>query len=172
MTVGNEENLKKIQEARAQAEILRAQETVDLINEGGDGVTRIPIDFTTERDKNFKGVIGFKHMTMFDFARAGAEKSRMFIEAGITTPEQRLLVDATVQFLIHVVSNLTVAIVDAPAWLKDKQGNLAIEGNDHMDLIFHIYDKYEEWQNSFRKPSEADGTEDNQASEAEEALDA
>lgn len=145
----NKENMDKVREmiANAQAEEIRL---------GGKLQTGVPIDYTSAFGKRYTGTVIFKRPTMQDYMRMGALKSEYLRRAGVVDIK---LVDATVKEMAQVMATLSTVVVKCPEWLVD------LEKIEEADVLYHVYDKYDEWENSFRKPSEGEPTGDSPATE-------
>lgn len=115
----------------------------DIVN-SGSGITHDEkIDFVTEEGNHFEGTVTFKKTNMKDEMKIGALKAQRLQNEGVTNLE---LVDRGTLFTNHVIASLQVAVIKSPSWFKD------IDAIDEIDLLFHIYGKYDHWRNSFRKP--------------------
>lgn len=149
----NEENQEKVRNLMAQAEQIKL---------GGELKAGVYIDYTSDFGTVFKGNVIFKRPTMLDYMTMGARKSEYLRKAGVVSP---LLVDNTVKFIAHVMATLSVVIDKAPEWL------LAIEGVQEADILYHVFDQYEVWEKSFRKPTEGQVPPNSGTSEREKTLD-
>lgn len=126
----------------------------DKVNLGSELRTGIPIDYTSEFGNNYKGTFIFKRPSMRDYMRMGGIKSEMLRQAGVVDPK---LVDGMIVYLSHVMSTLSVVTLKAPSWVIDDKGKIDFEILEEVDVIYHIFAKYEEWENSFRKPNGREG---------------
>jgi len=134
----NSANMEKVKELMAKA---------DQIKLGGELKAGVTIDFVSDFGTNFSGNVIFKRPTMGDYVRIGALKSEYLREAGAVDLK---LVDNIVKFMAHVMATLSVVVVKCPEWLAD------IEKAQEPDILYHVYEKYEEWEKSFRKlPAES-----------------
>ena len=149
---GNEENMAKVRELMNQAQ---------TVNLGGNHTEGIPIDFTTEFGTHFTGNVEFKRPTMQDYMKMGALKAQFLGQGGAVNKH---LIDDTIKFMAQVMSTLKVVIVRAPAWLV-KDGRISVEHIQDPEILYHLYGKYEEWEDSFRKPVQEELQGDSQASE-------
>lgn len=133
--LGNEANMEKVRSMMEQQ--------VGQVNIGGALTHSVDIDYTSEFGNHYTGKVVFKKVNMKDIMRMGAIKSEILREAGVRDSR---LVDNSVLFMATVLSTLQVVAVQRPAWL------LKPENVEEADVLYHVYDKYEEWENSFRKP--------------------
>lgn len=151
--IGNEENMKKVQE------LMNKANQVNL----GDKLTHgVPIDFTSAYNTTYKGTIVFKRPSMQDYMKMGTLKAQFLGSNGIVNP---MLIDDTIRYMAQCMSTLMVVIEQAPSWLLDDKGNIDVSSIKEPDLLYHVYDKYEEWEENFRKPSVEELQGDSQASE-------
>lgn len=134
MSIGNEENMEKVREAMAARDTVRA-------GNNAEGV--VPIEFTSEEGNLYRGTVVFKRPSMSDLMRAGGIKSEYLRTAGVRDVR---LVDETVKIMAHVMATLSIVLVKRPEWL------LNLEEVQEADVLYHVYGKFEEWQDSFRKP--------------------
>lgn len=160
--IGNEENMNKVREMMAKAESDRA-------GQGNSLTEGVLIDFTSEDGNEYKGKIIFRRPGMKDYMRMGGIKSEFLRQAGV---RDVALVDGSVKFMAHVLGTLSVVIEKCPAWLLDGKGNIDLENVKEPELLYHIFGKYEDWENSFRKPVSGTPAGDSAASETTAALDA
>ncbi len=149
---GNEENMAKVRELMQQAQ---------TVNLGGQHTEGVPIDYTSEFGTHYKGTIVFKRPTMQDYMKMGALKAQYLGQGGAVN---KYLIDDTIKFMAQVMSTLKVLIVRAPEWLV-KDGKINVEGVQEPDVLYHIYDKYEKWELSFRKPIQRELQGDSQVTE-------
>lgn len=133
-----EENLAEVRAA------MEAKEVRDQIRAGGDATEGVPINYTSVFGNTYKGFVVFKRPDMLDMMKMGGKKSQLFSEAGVTNLE---LVDDTIRVMAHVIATLSVVLVKRPEWLLD------LNAVKEPDVLYHIFAKYEEWENSFRKAS-------------------
>lgn len=152
--VGNEESMAKIQELMAQQKVMEKAQEVNL---GGELRNGVLIEYVSSFGNTYKGWVEFKRPTAFEYMMMGAEKSEILRRAGV---RDRSLVDNSIVFMAHVMATLSKVIVKAPEWLLD------IEGVKETDVIYHVYAKFEEWEDSFRKKSDgADASGDSKPTE-------
>ena len=137
-TNGNEENLAKVRAMMAQAQ---------QANLAGDLTEGVPLDYVTVFGNELKGFVVFKRPTMKDYMKMGALKSEELRKAGVKDIN---LVDSSIKFMAHVLSTLRVVIAKAPEWL------INLDAIQEPDILYYVYGKYEEWENSFRKPRGTD----------------
>lgn len=150
----NSENMEKVRAAMA------AHAKAQLAGDLKDGVS---IDYTSLEGNQYQGVVVFKKPNMGDYMRMGAIKADYLKKAGVTDLS---LVDKSVQFMAHAMATLTVVAIKRPAWL------LKLEEVTEPDVIYHVFAKYEEWEDSFRKRVSGVASADSEDSEGTEALDA
>ncbi len=154
MSVGNEQNMAQIREAMA-------NQTADQVRQGGDLEHAVPIDYTSYFGNKFVGTVVFKKPNMADYMKMGGIKSEYLRLGGV---QDIKLVDESVKFMAHVLATLSVVLVKRPEWLLD------LAKVEEPDVLYHIFDKFEEWENSFRKSVQGTTTPDSQASEGAEAV--
>lgn len=149
---GNEENMETVRELMAQAQ---------AVNLGGNHTEGIPVDFTTEFGTHYTGSVVFKRPTMQDYMKMGALKAQYLGQGGTVN---KYLIDDTIKFMAQVMSTLKVVVVRAPAWMiKDKK--ISVEHFQEPEILYHLYDLYEQWEDSFRKPVQDELPGDSQATE-------
>jgi hypothetical protein len=150
---GNKENMDKVKALMAQAEQVRQ----------GSGLTEVlHIDFTSLCGKHYKGDVVVHRPDLKDFMKMGGIKSEFLRKAGVVNLS---LVDMTVKETAQVMATLTVVVDKCPEWM------LSIEAIDEPDVLFHVYDKYMEWTDSFRAGSAEKSSEDSSTSEGKEDMD-
>ena len=152
--LGNEENLQKVR---------RLMEKADKISLGSDLETTVPIDYTSFQGKKYEGEVTFKRPNVQDFMKMGALKSEILRKSGVKDIN---LVDIPVKALAQTMATLKYVIVSSPKWLQD------VEKMHEPDVLYHIHDKYEEWENSFRTNNDEKHEGDSEASQSTEAVDA
>lgn len=150
----NEENMEKVRKAM---EMQKMVQSAGNLNEG------VPIKYTSYEGNLYEGVVVFKKPTMADYMKMGAIKAEIFKEAGVT---ELSLVDESVKFMAHSMATLSVVAIKRPEWLLDLQ---AVK---ESDVIYHVYGKYEVWENSFRKPIQGTKVGDTASTEGAEPVDA
>lgn len=150
---GNEQNLQKVQELRRQHEL---KEQADKVNLGNGFTSGVHIDYTSVFGTEVKGWVEFKRPSMLEYMQMGGLKSEILRQAGVRDIN---LVDNQIKFMAHVISTLKTVIVKSPEWL------LNIDNVKEPDILYHVYGKYEEWEDSFRKPSESKSEGDSEATE-------
>jgi hypothetical protein len=153
------ENLDKVRQAMSEAN--RVALGSDL-NEG------VPIDFNSADGNEYKGTVYFRRPDMKAYMKMGAVKSEYLRVAGV---KDISLVDGTVKFMAHVMGTLAVVISRAPAWLLDSKGKLDLEGVKEPEVLYHLFGKYEEWEDSFRKPIQRADAGDSKDTEPAENVD-
>lgn len=129
----NKENLAKVEALMAKAEQVKL---------GGELKAGVYIDFTSDFGTVFQGNVIFKRPTMMDYVRMGGLKSEYLRKAGVTDP---MLVDNTVKLISHVMATLNTVIIKCPEWLMN------LETIEEPDILYEVFEKYEEWEKSFRK---------------------
>jgi hypothetical protein len=137
----NKENMEKVRELMQGAEKVRL---------GGELQEGVPIDYTSVYGNEYKGTVIFKRPTMKDYMKMGAVKSEYLRQAGVVNIN---LVDNTVKEMAQIMGTLSTVIVKCPEWLVD------LGAIKEPDVLFHVYDQYDEWESSFRKSNtpEPDG---------------
>lgn len=138
----NAENIKLVEEAIKQAELKTQAEKVNMGENLRDGAD---IDFESSDGNKYVGKVIFKRPNMLDYMRMGALKSEILRNAGVRDLN---LVDKSVQFMSHVMATLKVVIVKSPSWLVD------IDKVEEPEVLYHVYAKFEEFEDTFRKTNE------------------
>jgi hypothetical protein len=134
----NEQNMAKVRE-------MMVKNTAEQVNQGAEAQAGVPINYTSDYGKQYTGNVVFKRPSVMDFMKMGGIKSEILRTAGV---KDVALVDGGVKFMAQVIATLKTVIVKSPEWLVN------IDGVKDTDLLFHVYGKYEEWEDSFRpKPS-------------------
>jgi hypothetical protein len=141
----NAQNMVKVQELIAKSEEVRL---------GGELKTGVAIDYTTTAGNTYTGTVVFKRPTMLDYMKMGALKSEYLRLAGVV---ELSLVDISIKRIAQVMAVLGTVIVKSPEWL------LNISNVVESDLLYHVHDKYEDWEKSFRKPSDTETSGDSSA---------
>lgn len=131
--IGNEANMAKIQQLMAQAQ---------EVNIGADLQNGVDIDFTSADGNVYQGTVVFKRPSVMEYMKMGALKSEIYRVAGV---KELQLVDNTVKFMAHVIATLKTVIKKKPEWLLD------IDNMQEPEVLYHVYGKYEVWEDSFRK---------------------
>jgi arabinogalactan endo-1,4-beta-galactosidase len=150
--IGNEENMDAVKAA------MTAHQQVQLAGNLKEGV---PIDFTSLEGNRYTGVIVFKKPDMFDFMKMGARKSEILRMAGV---KDLYLVDEPIKYMAHVISTLEIVATKRPEWL------LKPTEIKEPELLYHVFGKYSEWENTFRKDLPRVSTDDSEASEGAQAM--
>jgi hypothetical protein len=150
--IGNEDNMKKVQQLMQQAQ---------QVNLGADLKNAVDVDFTSSEGNVYQGRIVFKRPTIMDYMRMGGIKSEILRQSGVVDLK---LVDPSVQFMAHVISVLKTLIVKSPEWLLD------IDSVQEPELLFHVFSKYEVWDDSFRKPDAGESEGDSATTGSTEIL--
>lgn len=149
----NTENMEKVR---------ALMNTAKEVNLGGELRNIVPIDYTSQFGTKFTGKIEFKRPTMQDYMKMGALKAQYLGAYGVVDMR---IVDGTIKFMAQVMSTLKVVVVKAPAWLVGAGGTIDVENVQEPDVLYHIYDLYEQWELSFRKSVQDDVQADSQATE-------
>ena len=144
---------KNVQNMLKVKDLMEKSEKVRL---GGELKTGVAIDYTTTEGNNYTGTVVFKRPTMQDYMKMGAIKSEYLRSSGVV---DITLVDGTIKRMAQIMAVLSTIIVKCPEWLLDL--NVIVE----PDLLYHVHDKYEEWENSFRKPSDTETSGDSTITE-------
>jgi hypothetical protein len=132
--LGNEENMAKVKALMEQAQ---------QVNVGSELQNGVDIDFTSADGNVYRGKVVFKRPSVMDYMKMGALKSEIFRLAGV---KDLNLVDPTVKFMAHVIATLKTVVVKRPEWMLD------IDNMQEPEVLYHVYGKYEVWEDSFRKP--------------------
>lgn len=149
----NTENMAKVREAMSMQK---------QIAQGGELQYGIPIDYTSSEGKNYTGTVVFKKPNTMDLMKIGGLKSE-FLRLGGT--QNLNLVDPGIKYLAHVMATLSIVLHKRPEWLAD------VTKMDDLDVVYHVHDKYEEWESQFRKPVQGANADDSSATERTEAVD-
>jgi len=149
----NKENMEVVKNLIEQADRTRL---------AGDIKEGVHIDYTSADNNQYTGLVVFKRPTMKDFMRMGAIKSEILRLSGVVDVK---FVDDSIKQMALVMATLKVVVVKYPEWLAK------LDDIEEPDLLFHVYDKYEEWLDSFRKPSEGELKRDSESSERKETVD-
>lgn len=152
--LGNEENMSRVMELMHSAEQVRQG---DKLQEG------VPINYTSQAGKVYTGVVVFKRPSMLDYMQMGGLKSEYLRQAGVVNVN---LVDGTIKHMAQVLATIQKLAIKRPEWL------LTPEKIEDPDVLFHVYDKYEEWENSFRTSNKAETTGDSESTDGEKTMDA
>lgn len=134
---GNEKNMEKVRE-------MMKQETADAIAQGSKATNTVFIDFTSDYGNLYQGNVVFKRPGVMDIMKMGAHKSEILRLAGVRDMN---MVDQGVKYMAQVIATLKLVVLKSPEWL------VRIETVEETDLLFHVFDKYNEWERSFRKTS-------------------
>lgn len=143
--MSNEANMKKVQEA------MEMQQKMAL---GSDLHHELHIDYTSTEGTHYKGVVVVKRPNARDIMRMGGLKSQYLGDGGVTDLK---LVDNGVKFLAHVIATLVVVTVKRPDWIKKVDEVL------DTDILYHVYDQYNEWETQFRTAAQAAAADDSDA---------
>lgn len=117
----------------------------DNVRLGDNYKTGVAIDYTSPEGNRYEGTVVFKRPSMKDYMSMGALKAEYLRQAGVV---DLTLVDNSIKYMAQVMATLRTLVVKCPEWLMN------LENIVESDLLFHIHDKYEEWESSFRKRSE------------------
>lgn len=148
----NQENMAKVQELMKNASDLRL---------GGNATAGVPIDYTSLMNTKFTGTVVFKRPNMLDLMKIGGMKSEILRTAGVKDIK---LIDKTVNDMAQVVATLKIVVAKSPEWLLD------IDKVEEPDLLWHVFYKYQDWEDTFRKPSEDKPTTDSGTAGGEETV--
>jgi len=151
--IGNEANLAKVRQLMAQNQ---------QVQQGGNMTHGIFIDYVSQEGNHYTGTVVVKRPTVMDYMKMGGLKSEYLRQAGV---QDANLVDDTVKILAHALATLKVVVVKCPEWLMD------MDNIREIDVLYHVFDKYEEWDYSFRKPVQAEPIGAGEASESAGAVD-
>ena len=140
----NKQSMDKVKELMEKSEQVRL---------GGELKEGVAIDYTSMCGNEFKGTVVFKRPTMQDYMKMGAIKSEYLRTVGVVDLS---LVDESIKRMAQVMAVLSTVILKCPEWL------LNLTTIVEPDVLYHVYDKYEVWENSFRKPNKTTPTGDSQ----------
>jgi len=149
-----QENMEKVKA------LMEAQKNVQL---AGNLRKTVHIDFTSPEGNTYKGDVTFKRLTVGDMLRVEALVAEYFRKAGVTDIR---FIDENAKFHARVMATLRVAMVDMQDWLRD------MEKLTEIEIIYHVYGQYRNWEDSFLVRSAATASDDGSDSEGAEALDA
>lgn len=135
--IGNED---KMAEVRKLMEEKKLEALADKVS-GGDAEDIINVDFTSDFGKRYTGKIQFKRPNVLEVMKIGGRKSEILRQSGV---QELTLVDPSVRMMAEAIATLETVVVKCPEWFLDIQ-----KVND-LDLVFHIFTRYEVWSNSFR----------------------
>lgn len=138
--VGNEENMAKIRELR------NMQEATEEVKLGAEATNTVIIDYVSEYGNHYKGAIVFKRPSVMEFMKMGGIKSEILRLNGV---QDLKLVDAGVKYMAQVMATLKTVAVKRPEWL------INIDNVKDTDLLFHVYEQYTAWEDSFRTKFDA-----------------
>lgn len=154
--VGNENNMAAV---RKMMEEEKLKNLTDEVNQGGDAENVVTIDYTSDEGLHYEGKILFKRPTVMEVMKMGGRKSEILRNAGVT---DLTLVDPSIRMMAQSIATLEVVVVKCPEWL------LNLEEVTDLDMLFHIYGRYEGWENSFRLRNIAKQAGNGEASERQE----
>lgn len=156
----NAENLAKVREAMAKAQL---QTTSDMVQGGGKSTFTELIDYIGLDGKEYKGYVVFKRVTAKDLMKIGGLKSEYFRQAGIT---DLTLVDDAIRLLAHVLSYLKVTVLKSPEWFFD------VDSIEDVGLLYEVYGSYMKATETFRKDVPTAEAGNSEASENTTSMDA
>lgn len=145
--IGNEDAMTMVKDLIQQSEQIRL---------AGDLKEGVNIDYMSTEGNHYIGVIVFKRPTMKDLLKMGGLKSEYLRLGGAVDID---LVDSSVKAMAQIMATLATVIIKCPAWFME------LEDIKEVDLLYHVYDKWEEWDNSFRKPNTEESSEDSGTAE-------
>jgi hypothetical protein len=154
--------MDEAQQKANKAKILESMRVAEQVRQGGNLTEGELIDFESLEGNMYKGYIVFKKPTMGEMMQMGAKKSELLKKAGVTVIA---LVDDSIQFMAHVMATLEVACVKRPDWF------LKLEEITEPEILYHVYARYQKWENSFRRDLPAPTTDDNKDAVGAEAVD-
>jgi hypothetical protein len=146
VSIGNEDNLAKVRALMDQAQ---------EIGLGSKKQGELPIDFVSEEGNQYTGLIVVKRPNTMDYMKMGAIKADILRQNGVTDLK---LIDDGVKFMAQMLATFQVVIVKCPTWF------LKPEAIEEVEILYHVYAKYELWLDSFRKLRAPELTGDSQAS--------
>lgn len=136
--------------------VRKLMDNAEQVRLGGDLKTGVPINYTSLDGNKFEGTVVFKRPTMQDYMKIGALKSEYLRQAGVVDVR---LVDLVVKEMAQILALFKVVIVKCPSWLMD------VDKIQEADVLYHVYEKYEAWEDSFRKRDTTEPTEPSGATE-------
>lgn len=135
-----EENMEKIRE-------LKLAEQSRQIAAGDKFTVDMDIDFESATGTKYVGTLTFKRPSILETIRMGVNKAQLLKrEMGDDVVPLELL-NPEISYFAMVVGSLKVAILKSPEWLLDPEKVV------DFDLLIHVYNRYDSWLDSFRKPS-------------------
>jgi hypothetical protein len=153
--MSREEILKIAKANAAKNAVANAIQAGNTFSEG------VEINFTSESGQTYKGIIDFKRATVKDYMNIGAKKSEYLRRAGV---QDITLVDGSVKYIAQIVSTLEVLVTECPDWFKN------IDSIEDIDLLYHVYDKFDQWDSSFRRKQDAEPAGDTDNAPGSEAM--
>ena len=103
---------------------------------GNQRKVEMEFDFT-EFDQSYKGIFTFHHPTLQERMRIGVMKAQLL--NGMDGK-----VDVITDNIAYMTAVLSIVIDNAPAWFK-------LNELYDYEILNSVYEKYNEWVNSFRK---------------------
>lgn len=122
--------------------VLEAMEMQNKVSQGNALEHREDIDFTSEEGNHYQGTVVFKKPSAMEMMKIGGLKSEMLRLGGATDIR---LVDGLIRQLAQVMATLSVVIVKRPEWLAD------VTKITDLGILYHVYDKFDEWESQFRR---------------------
>jgi len=141
--------MEKAQNAENMEIVKKLMENAEQVRLGSEAQEGIRIDYMSLYGNKYEGTVVFKRPSMKDYMRMGALKSEYLRLNGVVNIN---LVDSSIKEMAQVMATLTVLLVKRPEWL------MKLEEVEELDMLFHVFAKYEVWENSFRKPRETEPT--------------
>jgi hypothetical protein len=129
----------------------------------GSGKTfETTIDYLSDVGTEIKGSIVFHKPNSGEIMKMAGIKT-MYIQSQFLDDEgdpiavDPVLIDSMLTYVAEVVSSLKVVVDKVDEGLEFL---LKPEEYDEIDVLFHVYGRYQAWRNSFRRPdtSESGGT--------------
>jgi len=135
------------------------------VNAGGKYETELVIHYEGECDVVYDGMVVVKRPTVQDIIKIGVLKSNYIMKQAEKLGVRHVdltLIDSSVKIIATWVAELSVVVVRCTPWFSD------ILNIEDLGLVQHVYDRYTEWLDSFRRPSVTKPDGDSQASQTEE----
>lgn len=153
----------RIDQQKKNMEIVKnAMQVRDEVAQGSALTHAVPMDFVSDEGVHYTGVVVFKRPGAMDIMKVGGLKSEFLRMGGA---RDLSLVDNTVKILAHVMATLSVVLDKRPPWLED------VTQVRDVSVLYEVFDAYDAWERSFRKPIQGDASADSEDSDREEALD-
>lgn len=133
-TENREANMEKIEKLTKQ------------VNAGKSKLFELDVNFVTGSGVKYVGKVVMKRPTVGDYLAMGRTKARMLQTEYGQEPVDPNFIDVDIKFVATLLSTLKHQVVSHPDWMSD------LENFMDWDVLTYIYDLYEVWLNSFRRP--------------------